>query len=450
MGSPLRLAKSPGVLIAVLTTLSLGIVGFGTWMMLRSGQAPTQAEQDEAVVETVDRRIAALGRIEPEGGIYKLAPPSTRNGGNSRVLRVLARKGAVVQKGQPLAVMDSYDTLRADVLGAEALVREAQAQLAQVKAGAKDGDIQAQIVDVDARQSGAQVLEAALNSAKARAARVEAEAAKLQRDAQRFRQLFKKGAVSEIELDSRELALVTKVRELEQAQREIEQAEREVEQAIKRVAESAQRVRSVSQVRPEDVAQAETQVQTALVNLERAKIELNTAAVISPIDGQVLEVHAEDGEAVGAQGIMDLAQTQVMNVIAEVYETDIQDIRPGQAAAITSSVLKQPLSGRVKSIGLKINKKDVLNSDPVADTDARIVEVEIRLDDPKPVASLTNLQVNVAIDTDSGIQVTPDFDFELEPKGQGFAPGGFPGGNLGDGSSLEIPSQPEPPPAESN
>ncbi|NJR67812.1 MAG: HlyD family efflux transporter periplasmic adaptor subunit [Synechococcales cyanobacterium CRU_2_2] len=113
----------------------------------------------------------------------------------------------------------------------------------------------------------------------------------------------------------------------------------------------------------------------------------------------MLEIHAEDGEAVGAQGILDVGQTQAMNVVAEVYETDIPQIRPGQAALISSSVLSQPLSGRVKTIGLRINKKDVLESDPVADTDARVVEVEIRLDDPTPLATLTNLQVNVTIDT---------------------------------------------------
>ena len=47
--------------------------------------------------------------------------------------------------------------------------------------------------------------------------------------------------------------------------------------------------------------------------------------------------------------------------------------------------------GTVDRIGLKIGKKDVLDTDPAADTDARVVEVEIRLDDPQQVAGLTNL-----------------------------------------------------------
>ncbi|NJR67813.1 MAG: hypothetical protein HC771_03450 [Synechococcales cyanobacterium CRU_2_2] len=128
--------------------------------------------------------------------------------------------------------------------------------------------------------------EAAVNSARANAARIEAETAKFDRDARRYRQLFRQGAVPAIELDTRELALVSKTRELEQAQREVEQAQRQLEQAIKRIEQSAQRVRSVSQVRPEDIVRAQTQVQSALVQLERARVELNTAAVISPINGR--------------------------------------------------------------------------------------------------------------------------------------------------------------------
>jgi HlyD family secretion protein len=57
------------------------------------------------------------------------------------------------------------------------------------------------------------------------------------------------------------------------------------------------------------------------------------------------------------------------------------------------------LEGTVARIGKQIGKKDVLNTDPAADTDARVVEVRIRLapESSKKVAALTNLQVEVKI-----------------------------------------------------
>ena len=56
------------------------------------------------------------------------------------------------------------------------------------------------------------------------------------------------------------------------------------------------------------------------------------------------------------------------------------------------------LTGQVERIGLLIGKKDILKTDPVADADARVVEVDIRMEDPESAARLTNLRVDVVIE----------------------------------------------------
>jgi HlyD family secretion protein len=88
-----------------------------------------------------------------------------------------------------------------------------------------------------------------------------------------------------------------------------------------------------------------------------------------------------------------------MYAVAEVYETDIAKVRNGQRATVSSPVFAGTLEGTVARIGKQIGKKDVLNTDPAADTDARVVEVRIRLapESSKKVAALTNLQVEVKI-----------------------------------------------------
>ena len=120
-------------------------------------------------------------------------------------------------------------------------------------------------------------------------------------------------------------------------------------------------------------------------------------AVRAPVDGQVLKVYARSGERVGANGIAEIAQNDAMYAVAEVYETEIRLVRVGQKARITSPALAEPLTGKVEYIGLKVGKLDVLDTDPAARTDARVVEVKIRLDDDARAAGLTNLQVDVAI-----------------------------------------------------
>lgn len=137
----------------------------------------------------------------------------------------------------------------------------------------------------------------------------------------------------------------------------------------------------------------------AAAALRRADAELELSRVRAPIPGRVLEIHAREGERVGPDGIVEIGDTSVMYAVAEVYETDIGRVRIGQAARVRSPALPRPLTGRVEWVGLKIDKQDVLSTDPVADVDARVVEVKVRLDEPELAADLSNLRVEVVIET---------------------------------------------------
>jgi HlyD family secretion protein len=143
--------------------------------------------------------------------------------------------------------------------------------------------------------------------------------------------------------------------------------------------------------------QAKLDVQTARADRTAAIADLDQAQIKSPIDGQILEIHAYPGERIGDDGFLELGQTQTMYVVAEVYETDIGKVKIGQRATISSDALPTELNGQVERIGLKIGKKDVFDNDPVAKADARVVETYILLDNSDAVARFTNLQVDVSI-----------------------------------------------------
>lgn len=147
-----------------------------------------------------------------------------------------------------------------------------------------------------------------------------------------------------------------------------------------------------------ELAAAQLARDVARANLQGAEADLELSTVRAPIAGQVLDIHAREGERVGLEGIAELGETSSMYAVAEVYEADIGRVRVGQRARVSSPALPRELTGRVERIGLKVGKKDVLSTDPVADADARVVEVEVRLDDPEPAASLTNLRVDVVIE----------------------------------------------------
>jgi HlyD family secretion protein len=140
-----------------------------------------------------------------------------------------------------------------------------------------------------------------------------------------------------------------------------------------------------------------TKVAVLEAQRDHAEADRKLTEVRSPIDGQVLDVHARAGERVGDKGIVDLGATQAMFAIAEVYETDIRRVAVGQRAQVTSPCFDAPIGGVVARIRPKIEKQDALGTDPAARQDARVVEVEIRLDQSAPVASLSLVQVEILI-----------------------------------------------------
>jgi HlyD family secretion protein len=101
-----------------------------------------------------------------------------------------------------------------------------------------------------------------------------------------------------------------------------------------------------------------------------------------------------------SQGLLDLGDTHTMHVVAEVHEADIPKVRVGQPAEILLRNLDQRLHGRVVELGRIIGRKDVLSNDPVDDTDARVVEVRIQLNDADGalVKGLSFAKVEVRID----------------------------------------------------
>jgi HlyD family secretion protein len=159
----------------------------------------------------------------------------------------------------------------------------------------------------------------------------------------------------------------------------------------------------IAEVRPVDVAGAQAELARAQATARQSQAELNEAYVRAPISGEILKVHTRAGESPGDNGIVEMGQTSQMVAVAEVYESDVRKLRVGQPATIKSEsgAFTQNLKGTVKEIGLQIGKQDVLNTDPAADSDSRVVEVKIAIDptDSNVVKGLTNSKIAVTINT---------------------------------------------------
>uniref|UniRef100_B8HSS6 ABC exporter membrane fusion protein, DevB family n=1 Tax=Cyanothece sp. (strain PCC 7425 / ATCC 29141) TaxID=395961 RepID=B8HSS6_CYAP4 len=365
---------------------SLGFTAVGIHQVMQLQAAKQQAEEQALNAKPVKREITALGRLEPEGEVLNVSGPNGPNG--ERIGQLLVREGQFVKTGQTLAYLESYEERLAERDLAANQLAEAQARL---KAETSYGRAQIQ----EARSRVAMVTNpksAAILAQQATIERIQAELINAQRDLRRFAQLQAEGAVSQQALDDRNLAVKSKQQELSNAQSTLAQLQQEKVTDL----DNANAQLSSAQA---ELARSQTQVQiaSAASNLKLAQARLDRTMITAPQSGQILKIHTHSGESIGDKGILEMGNTRQMSVVAEVYETDIAKIKVGQPATITSSAFNGSIPGTVTQVGLRIGKNDVLNTDPAANTDARVVEVRIRLKDSQKVAGLTNLQVDVAI-----------------------------------------------------
>ena len=360
-----------------------------------SRNQPEELTADSLTPIPVPTTVNALGRLEPADGIIQVSASSNQAVAD-RVAELRVSEGDQVQAGQVIAVLDSRDRLQAALVEANQQVKLSEARLAQVQASSGAEEIAARravLARLEAQQAGE------VQSQQAVIARLAAEVQNVRVDVQRSRLLFVEGAISEDQLDTQLLALETVQEELTEQTARTNQSVQILEAQIR---EAQAVLDQTIMVQPNDIAVARAEVEQAKANVNRLQAELETAFIRAPVDAQVLEVQTRAGETISDEGIVELGDTAQMIIVAEVFESDISQVRQGQRAVASSptGVFAETLIGSVEEIGLKVATRDVLDTTPTAATDARIIEVRIRLDErsTRIAAGLTNLQVNVEIE----------------------------------------------------
>lgn len=380
--------------------------------------------------EVTKNTIDALGRIEPQGEVIKVAPPSFL--GDSKVEKILVKEGDEIKANQIIAILDRHAITKAQLESAAQEIEVAKAGEQIIKAGAKSGEIEAQkaaIQRLEAQLSwqiaadNAEIgrLEAQLQTERqaqqATIQRLQSESNNAEMEFKRYEQLYADGGTSASILDQRKMALQTTNESVKEAkanlsrivdtlQKQIVQAKAVAQQNVATLNQQIQEARAnldrIAEVRSVDVQKAQAEVDKAIATYKQAQQDLELTYVRAPISAQVIKIHSKSGEvADSSKGIVELGQTNQMMVVAEVYESDIGKIRVGQKATIQSEsgAFAEELKGTVSEVGRQISKKDVLSSDPAADVDVRVVEVQILLtpEDSRRVANLTYAKVLVKI-----------------------------------------------------
>jgi HlyD family secretion protein len=378
---------------AIALILSVGAViivifGLGSRQLFSAKQNP---KQETPIDEQAVNYITALGRIEPQGEIIRLAAPAV----NQRLAELRVQEGDQVRAGQILAIMDNFKENQAAVENAKAKVYVARSRLAQVRAGEKAGQIEAQrkkVTEIEAE------LDTSLKAQQAVISRQEIELSKAKNDYERYKKLSQDGAVSAADTETRRLQVEIEKEKLQETKANLSQ---KISTGNERIKGAQATLESMKNVQPTDISVAQAELNESLSQLRQAEVSLDSAYVVAPVTGQILNIHTKVGEIVSNNGILDIGQTHQMYVLAEVYESDIKYVKVGQPATIISEYggFAGELKGVVEQIGLQIDKPGIVNDDPSAKADVRVVKVKIRLNpnDSNKVKTLNKLQVRTSI-----------------------------------------------------
>lgn len=301
-----------------------------------STMIPVAHAGEEDIGVSRGEEVGALGWIVPKSRVLKIGSPNMLEG--ARVMHLVVNEGDQVKKGQILGYFSTYLKNKGTYEMAKASLALAQANLEKVLSGSKESDIQSQIQMVQSLKAS----EDAANN-----------------EFQRVQKLYQEKMTSKSQYDA---AI----------------ANRNSLSAQRKSAEET--LESLKTVRPEDVAIAKAQVAVSESELKVAKANLLLSTITAPIDGTILTIYAHDPEAVGDEGVLDIADLDVMDVMAEIDENDILKIEKGRKAEISIPGMEVALTGTIRDIGGQIKRNSVLDFSSRQRLDTRVMEIRIELD----------------------------------------------------------------------
>ncbi len=136
-----------------------------------------------------------------------------------------------------------------------------------------------------------------------------------------------------------------------------------------------------------------------------AEAALKEAEVRAPGPGRVLRITVHPGE-LSAGTLLEMGDVSSMVATAEVYQSDVPRIRPGDPAEV--DILGTRVSGKVTRIGSMVGSNRLTSVDPRALRDLRVVEVTIQLDNAAEASRYVNMEVEATIRPSGVVQTSSE------------------------------------------
>jgi HlyD family secretion protein len=344
--------KRKTIVIAVVIVAVLAGGFFGVQALTRNRASQTQVELVTVARGPISEVVNATGTIAPA----QRATLSFETAG--RVTEVLVKEGDSVQKDQTLARLDTADFQLA-LRSAEASLSGAEARYAQTKAGPAQEDIAAAEASLASATASLEKLKKGptadeVATAKANVERTEAALKMAQAAYDRISWMGGAGAtpqalqLQQATIDHDAALANYRVATSGASESALKAAEAQIAQARA----SLERLKRTPTA--EDLAIAQSQVDSAQVAVDQAKRRLESAALKAAFGGVVEKVLVDENQFV-ATGVpaITIGDYSSFHVMVTVDEVDVAQVQVGQKVKVSLDALPDfQIQGRVDTIGL--------------------------------------------------------------------------------------------------
>jgi HlyD family secretion protein len=129
--------------------------------------------------------------------------------------------------------------------------------------------------------------------------------------------------------------------------------------------------------------------------LEQAKDTREQSLVRAPVNGVVVNMFTRQGERVSSSGIVKIVDFSQLRVFADVDEVHLVRIQNGGKVEVTFRGSPNVYKGRIARIAPTVKRMQRIEPDQATSTDARVVQVEIELDDPSSMPQVLGRETRV-------------------------------------------------------
>jgi membrane fusion protein (multidrug efflux system) len=278
------------------------------------------------------------------------------------VVRLNVQDNQLVPAGTVLVEIDPADY--------QVALQRAQADLADARAMATAAGVDVPITSVstssqisstqaeaDSARAGIQAARQQAEAASAQLQQAEANDVKAQNDLGRYKQLVDKQEISRQQYDQAVAASGASAAAVRAARANADAAVQQITQAQGKLAQAEANWRNANTAPKQmaatraKAASAYAEVQRKLADVQQAQLNLQYTKIVAPITGVVSDRSVEVGQnVVPGQELMKIIPLDDIWITANLKETQLRNIKPGQPVTIEVDATGKKYKGKVESV----------------------------------------------------------------------------------------------------